>query len=127
MVAIVVAVGSTRSWGAALVGPAGGLVVLAALITALGTALRDVALQPIRLVVGALLLVFGLQWLRKGVLRIAAQGWGVGGGGGEGGGGGRGRGRAGGAGGGPAVVALWLPGGGAGGVGGLRAGGRAGP
>src|SRR4051794_31472340 len=78
MVAIVVAVGSTRSWRAALVGAAGGLVVLAVLITAVGTALRDVPLQPIRLVVGALLLVFGLQWLRKGVLRIAAQGWGVG-------------------------------------------------
>src|SRR3954449_2881500 len=78
MVAIVVAVGSTRSWRAALVGAAGGLVVLAALVTALGTALRDVPLQPIRLVVGALLLVFGLQWLRKGVLRIAAQGWAVG-------------------------------------------------
>jgi uncharacterized membrane protein len=78
MVAIVVAVGSTRSWRAALVGAAGGLVVLAALITVLGTALRDVPLQPIRLVVGALLLVFGLQWLRKGVLRIAAQGWAIG-------------------------------------------------
>src|SRR3954454_20439901 len=75
MVAIVVAVGSTRSWRAALVGAAGGLVVLAALITVLGTALRDVPLQPIRLVVGALLLVCGLQWLRTGVLRIAAQGW----------------------------------------------------
>src|SRR4051794_38379631 len=78
MVAIVVAVGSTRSWRAALVGAAGGLVVLTALITVLGTALRDVPLQPIRLVVGALLLVFGLQWLRKGVLRIAAQGWAIG-------------------------------------------------
>jgi uncharacterized membrane protein len=78
MVAIVVAVGATRSWRAALVGAAGGLLVLAALITALGTALRDVPLQPIRLVVGALLLVFGLQWLRKGVLRVAAEGWAVG-------------------------------------------------
>jgi uncharacterized membrane protein len=48
------------------------------LVTAFGTALRDVPLQPIRLVVGALLLVFGLQWLRKGVLRVAAQGWAVG-------------------------------------------------
>jgi Ca2+/H+ antiporter, TMEM165/GDT1 family len=78
MVAIVVAVGGTRSWRAALAGAGAGLVVLAALITALGTALRDVPLQPIRLVVGALLLVFGLQWLRKGALRIAAQGWAVG-------------------------------------------------
>jgi uncharacterized membrane protein len=78
MVAIVVAVGTTRSWRAALLGAGGGLVVLAALVTVLGTALRTVALQPIRLVVGALLLVFGLQWLRKGVLRVAAQGWAVG-------------------------------------------------
>jgi uncharacterized membrane protein len=78
MVAIVVAVGSTRSWRAALVGAGAGLVVLAALVTAFGTALRGVPLTPIRLVVGALLLVFGLQWLRKGVLRVAAQGWAVG-------------------------------------------------
>jgi uncharacterized membrane protein len=78
MVAIVVAVGGTRSWRAALLGAGGGLIVLAGLIAALGTALRDIPLQPIRLVVGALLLVFGLQWLRKGVLRVAAQGWAVG-------------------------------------------------
>lgn len=78
MVAIVVAVGVARSWRAALAGAGGGLLVLAALITLVGTALRTVPLQPIRLVVGALLLVFGLQWVRKGVLRIALQGWAVG-------------------------------------------------
>ena len=55
-----------------------GLVVLVALVAAFGTALRGVPLPPIRLVVGSLLLVFGLQWLRKGVLRVAAQGWAVG-------------------------------------------------
>jgi uncharacterized membrane protein len=78
MVAIVVGVGGTRSWRAALSGAAGGLLVLAVLVAALGTALRGVPLQPIRLLVGALLLVFGLQWLRKGVLRVALQGWTVG-------------------------------------------------
>jgi uncharacterized membrane protein len=78
MVAIVVAVGSTRSWRAALVGAGGGLLVLVVLVAALGTALREVPLDPIRLAVGALLLVFGLQWLRKGVTRIAAGGWALG-------------------------------------------------
>jgi uncharacterized membrane protein len=78
MVAIVVAVGAARSWRAALLGAAGGLIVLAVLVAVLGTALRDVPLPAIRLVVGSLLLVFGLQWLRKGALRVARDGWGVG-------------------------------------------------
>jgi uncharacterized membrane protein len=78
MVAIVVAVGVARSWRASLAGAAAGLVVLAVLIAALGTALRGVPLQPIRAVVGALLLAFGSQWLRKGILRVARDGWAVG-------------------------------------------------
>src|SRR5919202_7096935 len=78
MVAIVVAVGVGRSWRAALAGAGAGIVVLAVLIAALGTALRGVSLQPIRLVVGALLLVFGSQWLRKGILRVSRDGWAVG-------------------------------------------------
>src|SRR4051812_17682699 len=78
MVAIVVAVGVTRSWRASLVGAAGGLLVLAVLIAVLGTALQDVPLQPVRLVVGALLLAFGSQWLRKGIFRVARDGWSAG-------------------------------------------------
>ena len=75
MVAIVVAVGSARSWRASLAGAAGGLLVLAAVLIGLGPALEQVSLQPLRLVVGALLLLFGLGWLRKGILRVSRDGW----------------------------------------------------
>ena len=75
MVAIVVAVGVTRQWRGALAGTLAGLLVLAVLIAALGTALQTVPLTPLRLIVGALLLVFGLQWLRRGVLRVSRDGW----------------------------------------------------
>jgi uncharacterized membrane protein len=78
MVAIVVAVGVTRSWKASLVGAAGGLVVLTVTVAALGTALQGVPLKPVRLVVGALLLTFGAQWLRKGILRVSRDGWAAG-------------------------------------------------
>ncbi len=75
MVAIVVAVGTARSWWSALLGAAGGLTVLAVVVAGLGPALEQVPLQPRRLVVGALLLVFGLGWLRKGILRVSRDGW----------------------------------------------------
>ena len=75
MVAIVIAVGATRQWRGALAGALGGLVVLAVLIGGLGTALQQVPLSPIRVVVGALLLTFGLQWVRKGVRIVSRDGW----------------------------------------------------
>src|SRR5882724_3090042 len=75
MVAIVVAVGATRQWRGALVGTLAGLLVLAVLIAALGAALQRVPLSPIRVVVGALLLTFGLQWVRKGVRSVSRDGW----------------------------------------------------
>jgi len=75
MVAIVVAVGVTRSWRAASIGAACGLLVLVVTVAALGTALQNVSLEALRLVVGALLLAFGSQWYRKGILIVSRDGW----------------------------------------------------
>jgi len=68
---IVLAVGVTRGWRSALYGVGVALVVLAALAAALGPALTALPLGVLRVIVGGLLLVFGLQWLRKAVLRAA--------------------------------------------------------
>jgi uncharacterized membrane protein len=75
IVAIVVAVGVTRSWRVALLGAGAGLVLLAILIAGLGTALQGVELKPLGVVIGALLLAFGSQWLRKGILLVSRDGW----------------------------------------------------
>lgn len=68
---IVLAVGLTRGWRSALQGVAAGLVVLAVVVAGLGPALRQVPLDSLRLIVGGLLLVFGLGWLRKAILRAS--------------------------------------------------------
>jgi Ca2+/H+ antiporter, TMEM165/GDT1 family len=66
---IVLAVGHTRGWRSAFEGSAVALVVLAALVSAFGPALVHVPLNILRLVVGGVLLIFGMQWLRKSILR----------------------------------------------------------
>ncbi|MGD0851893.1 MAG: hypothetical protein ABSA07_00875 [Acidimicrobiales bacterium] len=66
---IVVAVGHTRGWRSALEGTGVALVALGVLVAIFGPALVRVPLDPLRLVVGSVLLIFGLQWLRKAILR----------------------------------------------------------
>jgi uncharacterized membrane protein len=68
---IVLAVGITRDWRSTLSGVGVALVALAATVAALGPALTLIPIDDLRLVVGALLLIFGLQWLRKAILRAS--------------------------------------------------------
>jgi uncharacterized membrane protein len=75
MVIIVVGVGATRGWRSTIVGSVAGFAVLAVLVVGLGAALVAIPIGILRLVIGTLLLVFGIQWYRKGVMRVAARGF----------------------------------------------------
>jgi uncharacterized membrane protein len=68
---IVLAMGLTRQWRSTFQGMAAALVVLAAIVGVLGPTITLLPLTAFRLVVGALLAIFGLQWLRKAILRAA--------------------------------------------------------
>jgi uncharacterized membrane protein len=68
---IVLAVGTVRGWRSSLYGVGAAALVLAVLIAALGPALSAIPIGVLRVIVGGLLLVFGLQWLRKAILRAA--------------------------------------------------------
>jgi len=70
---IVLALGVTRGWRAPLQGAVAALAVLVVLVALLGPALEAVPIDVLRLVVGSLLLVFGLQWLRKAILRASGR------------------------------------------------------
>jgi uncharacterized membrane protein len=72
-VTIVLAAGTARDWKSAGYGVGAGLAVLAVITAALGPAVTAIPLGALRLVVGGLLLVFGLQWLRKAVLRASGH------------------------------------------------------
>jgi uncharacterized membrane protein len=68
---IVLAVGITRGWRSALVGVGSAVVALAVVVALLGPALTRIPIGGLRVVVGTLLLIFGLQWLRKAILRAS--------------------------------------------------------
>lgn len=68
---IILAVGTTRGWRPAIVGTIAALAVLAVIVLVLGPALRHFPVQVLQLVVGILLILFGLGWLKKAVLRAA--------------------------------------------------------
>jgi uncharacterized membrane protein len=68
---IVLAVAATRGWSSAMSGVVSAALLLTALVGVLGPALTQLPIDILRTVVGALLLIFGLQWLRKAILRAA--------------------------------------------------------
>jgi uncharacterized membrane protein len=70
---IVLAAGLTREWRSTFQGMAVALLALAAIVAVLGPTITLLPLTALRLVVGALLAVFGLQWLRKAILRATGH------------------------------------------------------
>jgi uncharacterized membrane protein len=68
---IVLAVGATRGWRPSLIGAGAGFVVLAVGIALFGPMLGSVPIEAMQVVVGVLLLLFGMRWLRKAILRAA--------------------------------------------------------
>ncbi|CAB4542419.1 unannotated protein [freshwater metagenome] len=66
---IVLAAGISRDWKSALLGTASALGLLGAIIAIFGPAISSLPINSLRIFVGTLLLVFGLQWIRKAILR----------------------------------------------------------
>jgi len=68
---IVLAVGSTRGWRGSVSGSVVAIVVLILIVGAFGRALEQVPIELVQIFVGGLLVIFGLRWLRKAILRSA--------------------------------------------------------
>jgi uncharacterized membrane protein len=70
---IVLAVATVRGWRPALIGTAAGLALLCVLVAAFGPLIGLVPLAALQLVIGVLLLLFGMRWLRKAILRAGGR------------------------------------------------------
>jgi uncharacterized membrane protein len=68
---IVLAVGTTRGWRSSLLGAGASAIFLALLVAIFGPALGRIPITTLQLIVGILLLLFGIRWLRKAILRAA--------------------------------------------------------
>ncbi len=68
---IVLAVGTIRGWRSSLIGAVAGVLFLSLLVILFGPALQHIPLTTLQLIVGILLLLFGMRWLRKAILRAA--------------------------------------------------------
>lgn len=75
MATIVVGVGMTRGWFSTLVGGGAGLVVLGGIVVGLGKLLTNIPIDLLRAIVGILLLLFGMQWLRQSIFKISQTGF----------------------------------------------------
>jgi uncharacterized membrane protein len=70
---VVLAVGSVRGWRSALAGAGAAVLLLATLVSVLGPQLERIPLNVVQFVVGTMVLLFGLRWLRKAILRAAGR------------------------------------------------------
>ncbi|MBW8727612.1 MAG: TMEM165/GDT1 family protein [Inquilinus limosus] len=68
---IILAVGLSQSWRPAFIGTAAALGVLAVLVLLLGPLLELIPIEALQFVIGTLLILFGLRWLRKAILRAS--------------------------------------------------------
>jgi uncharacterized membrane protein len=75
MVIIVLGVGAARGWRSTLLGAATGFALLTVIVAVAGVAISAIPIGALRTVIGTLLLLFGLQWYRKGIARVAARGF----------------------------------------------------
>jgi uncharacterized membrane protein len=75
MVIIVLGVGAARGWRSTLLGAATGFALLTVIVAVAGVAISAIPIGAMRTGIGTLLLLFGLQWYRKGIARVAARGF----------------------------------------------------